>query len=131
MSRGPGRIEQAIEAAFARFPDQTFSTAELAPIAYPGLNRLEKKHQVSITRAADKVAKRIAWSTRRVRGAPAGLGGVVYYNLLNVRSYRLAMLRSKLTAIMFRWGLDPLRELEERLDNPDVPELALENWTER
>jgi hypothetical protein len=114
MGRGPGRIEQAIEATFTRFPDQTFSTAELGLIVYPGINRIEKKHRVSIVRAADKVAKRIAWSARRAR-APAGAGGVVYYNLLNARSYRLGMLRAGIFS-----RSEPLRELEERLDNPDV-----------
>src|SRR5271163_1960986 len=91
MSRGPGKIEQAIETTFTRFPDQTFSTTELGPIAYPGVNRLEKKHRVSIIRAADKVAKRIAWSARRTE-APAG--EMVYYNLLHARSYRLGKLRT-------------------------------------
>jgi hypothetical protein len=114
MSRGPGRIEQAIEATFTRFPDQTFSTAELGLIVYPGIDRLEKKHRVSIVRAADKVAKRIAWSARRAR-APAGAGGVVYYNLMNARSYRLGMLRAGIFS-----RSEPLRELEERLDNPDA-----------
>lgn len=108
MSRGPGRVEQAVEATFARFPDQTFSTAELAPIVYPGVNQLEKKHRVSIVRAADKVAKRIGWSSRRVR---AGADGVVlYYNLMNARSYRLGMLRAGIFS-----RSEPLRETPQTL----------------
>jgi hypothetical protein len=112
MSRGPGKIEQAIETTFTRFPDQTFSTTELGPIAYPGINRIEKKHRVSIIRAADKVAKRIAWVGFRTE-APAG--EMVYYNLLNVRSYGLGRLRTN----FLNYGYT-LHELEERLDNPDV-----------
>jgi hypothetical protein len=112
MSRGPGRVEQAIEATFKRFPDQTFSTTELGPIVYPGVNRLEKKHRVSIIRAAGKVARRIAWMYRRTA---ATAGEMVYYNLLNARSYRLGKLR---TDFAENFRPTPLHELEERLDNP-------------
>ena len=113
MSRGPGRVEQAIEATFTRFPDQTFSTAELAPIVYPGLNRVEKKHRVSIIRAADKVARRIAWGIYRTE---ARGGEFVCCNLLNLRSYALGMLRT-----MFPWNCNrTIRQLEELLDNPDI-----------
>lgn len=61
MSRGPGAIEHAIEAAFLGNPSGTFTVEDLARHAYPGLDRVDKKHRVSIIRAADKVAIRCGW----------------------------------------------------------------------
>src|ERR1700677_2578337 len=110
MSRGPGRIERAIEATFTRFPAKTFSTAELATIVYPGVNRLDKKHRVSILRAAGKVAKRIGWGYRNTW---AHGGEVVYYNLLNLRSYAMGQLRITHSS----WTIP---RLEELLDNPEA-----------
>lgn len=108
MSRGPGRIERAIEAAFREHPATTFSAAELCLIAYPGINRPEKRHRVSVIRAADKVASRLHW---RYRHAERPGGENVYFNLLNVRSYTLGKLRCA-------WSNIPLADLEERVDDP-------------
>lgn len=36
MSRGPGRIQRAIAAAFDAQPTRRFTTRELAALAYPG-----------------------------------------------------------------------------------------------
>lgn len=91
MSRGPGKIEQAIEAAFRDHPNSTFNVSELARHAYPGVNRIEKKHRVAILRAADKVASRIWWMGRR-RAAKGS--EVVYSNQCDVRSMALAQLRT-------------------------------------
>jgi hypothetical protein len=55
MSRGPGRIERAIEALFASQPGRTFSTEELVEAAYRGVNRTEKKHRVAVLRAAKRL----------------------------------------------------------------------------
>lgn len=112
MSRGPGRVERAIEAAFRENPATTFSAAELCLIAYPGINRPEKRHRVSVIRAADKVASRLHW---RYRHAERPGGENVYFNLLNVRSYAFGKLRCALAPNYIR-----LSDLEERVDNPDA-----------
>jgi hypothetical protein len=90
MSKGPGRIEQAIADVFTRHPDRAFTVDELATFAFPGVNLAEKKHRVSIIRAANKVAERLHWTGRRAQRRG---GQLVFSNLLNVRSYRLGMLR--------------------------------------
>ena len=61
MTIGPGRIERAIAATFFAQPSMTFTVEELVVIAYPGLNRIEKKHRVAVRRAANKVAVREWW----------------------------------------------------------------------
>ncbi|ATQ67413.1 MULTISPECIES: hypothetical protein [Methylosinus] len=110
MSRGPGRIERAIEAAFQQHPTTTFSAGELCLISYPGINQPEKRHRVSVIRAADKVAPRLHW---RYRHAERPGGENVYFNLLNVRSYALGKLRCTSSYVR-------LADLEERVDNPDA-----------
>ena len=55
MSRGPGRIEQAIMAAFEAEPDNAFTTEDICDRAYPGVNRIEKKHRVSVLRAMQNI----------------------------------------------------------------------------
>jgi len=96
MSRGPGRLERAIADAFARWPSATFTFEDLGPICYPGLNRVEKKHRVAITRAADRVADRMWWSCEphHPSNSVAGSSAVrVYYNLCDLRSYTLGHVR--------------------------------------
>jgi hypothetical protein len=61
MSRGPGRIERAIEETFTANPSETFTVDELVATAYPGTDEIEKKHRVAVIRAADKVAARLWW----------------------------------------------------------------------
>src|SRR5215469_4163006 len=101
MSRGPGRIERAIEALFTANPSRTFSTDEIVEAIYRGVNRIEKKHRVSVLRAADKVAKRLHWAKWRCerwglggdwRSSLAGRGAV-FVNTHDVRSYGLGRLR--------------------------------------
>jgi len=55
MSRGPGRIERTIRELFDTSPESAFSTAELVEHCYPGLDKIERKHQVAVLRAARKV----------------------------------------------------------------------------
>ncbi len=90
MSRGPGAIERAIEAAFLSSPSSIFLTADLVRVAYPGVSRIEKKHRVAVLRAADKVAARVHWQGLRC-SRPSG--SIVYYNLCDVRSYAVGRLR--------------------------------------
>lgn len=91
MSRGPGRVERAIEMAFEASPDAAFSVADLGPVAYPGLNRVEKRHRVAIIRAADRVAARHWWA-KLISERPGG--EIIYCNTLNVRSYALGRSRA-------------------------------------
>jgi hypothetical protein len=57
MSKGPGRVERIIEAVFAAEPDNAFTIEDLCDRVYPG-EPIEKKHRVSVLRAAKQVAKR-------------------------------------------------------------------------
>lgn len=59
MSKGPGRVERAITAALAAEPDGAFTIQDLGSRAYPGLNRMEKRHRVAIIRAMRSVAGRL------------------------------------------------------------------------
>ena len=68
MSRGWGRIERAIAAAFEAEPRRAFSIEALARIAYPDIESVEKRHRVAIIRAADDVALRRGW--KRLGGGP-------------------------------------------------------------
>lgn len=70
MSRGPGRVEQAIETAFSENPLKRFYVEDLCRIVYPGHQHLpiEAKKRInerrSVLRAATKVAKRMGWEHR-------------------------------------------------------------------
>ena len=110
MSKGPGKIERAIEAAFMAAPSATFSVEELGPIAYPGINRVEKRHRVAILRAANKVAVRLWW--KGLTSERPG-GAIVYCNLLDVRSYALGRMRADMMD-----GAEPLERLESWLEEP-------------
>ena len=108
MSRGPGRIQTAIENAFRRNPSATYAVDELALIAYPALNRVEKKHRVAVIRAADAVARDLGWQGMRAErpGHP-----VIYGNTLDLRSYatwnmRRDFLSGALTAEQIATALD-------------------------
>ena len=112
MSRGTGRIERAIETAFLPEPNRTFTLDELVSIAYPGLNRPEKRHHVAILRGAHKVAARLGWHCW-----PSERPGhhMVFVNVCNVRSYAIGRLQ-----IDFRHYNDQLYKLERLLDDPEV-----------
>lgn len=92
MSKGPGRIERAIEAIFDAEQDNAFSTDDLCWRIYPGINSVEKKHRVAVTRAA--------WNVWRRRDAVAcwrsdGLGGMsIWYDQTRVLSYAMARLKA-------------------------------------
>ena len=70
MTRGPGRIERAIEAVL-RDADRSYSIDELAQIAY-GTAEVEKKHRVAVLRALRGVGRRVPlwhWITDQRRGS--------------------------------------------------------------
>ena len=73
MSRGPGRIERAITTAFGAEPKRVFTTEDLCRYVYRHLPRIEKKHRVSLLRAAKRVLEREPnWQMARTHspGAP-------------------------------------------------------------
>ena len=111
MSRGPGRIEQAIRVAFSENRNSTFTVDDLAGIAYPGLNRIEKKHRVSILRAAGAASAALGW-WYQCSEQPGH--AVIYYNPLDVRSYATGRLRCD-----FLHAQEPLAAIEKLLDDPD------------
>jgi len=110
MSRGPGRIQRAIEHAFRQHPSATYAVDELVLIAYPGLNRVEKKHRVATIRAADTVAKDLGWQGMRADrpGHP-----VIYGNQLDLRSYATWNMRRD-----FIEGALTAERIEAALDDP-------------
>ena len=85
MSRGPGRIERAIRVLFDANPDLAFVTDELAEHCYPDAKAIERKHQVSVLRAAQKVIASDpdweAWRSER-HGRQR-----IFVNRANVESY--------------------------------------------
>ena len=62
MSRGPGKVQRAIEAAFAATPDAIFVVEELVAIAYPGVVQIERKHRSAVVRAVKWMETRTGWS---------------------------------------------------------------------
>ena len=114
MSRGPGRVERAIEEAFRSNPTETFTAGELAVFVYPGLNRVEKKHRVAILRAGYRVAPRLHWLTYRCE-RPGG--DIVFCNGLDVQSYTMGRARAD-----FIWNGQSVEEISHQLRNPsDYP----------
>jgi hypothetical protein len=73
MSRGPGRVERSIKAAFDAEPTRIFTTEHLCSRVYAGVPTIEKKHRVSLIRAAKRVLQREhQWRMTRTHmpGAP-------------------------------------------------------------
>jgi hypothetical protein len=73
MSRGPGRVERAIKAVFDAEPSRIFTTEYLCAQVYAGAPAIEKKHRVSLIRAAKHVVQRERnWRMTRTHmpGAP-------------------------------------------------------------
>lgn len=87
MSRGPGRIERAIDAAFAAEPDGAFTVERLAGMAYPEAGRIERRHRVAVLRAARNVLeRRPEWRMERSR-AEGGIAAL--YRADSARSIAL------------------------------------------
>jgi hypothetical protein len=58
MSRGPGRIERAVETALSS-ANRSYSIDELAGLAYPDVGNVEKKHRVAVLRTLGNIDNRI------------------------------------------------------------------------
>jgi len=65
MSRGPGKIQKRIVAAFASDPDRIFTYRELAAIAYPG-QAIDRAKLEAVRRAASRLAADIGITKCRV-----------------------------------------------------------------
>lgn len=92
MSRGPGRTERAIEALFQGHPDDAFTIEDIADRVYAGINRTEKRHRVSVLRAAKKTCERMTdwtWYVGENRG-----NTLVFFNYYDPRSYTVARLKA-------------------------------------
>jgi hypothetical protein len=90
MSKGPGRIERAIESLFIAQPDSAFTSDELCLHAYPNLNPserrlIQRKHAVSVIRAAKKVCARMPDWTMQHGWGRGGLG--VFLNRASLASF--------------------------------------------
>jgi hypothetical protein len=90
MSRGPGRIERAIKELFSSNPDLAFGVIDLVEHCYPGVAEAEKKHSVSVIRAARKVVDADPdWTIWRGEGQG---GALVFLNQASVQSHCLGFL---------------------------------------
>jgi hypothetical protein len=88
MSRGPGRLQRAIRAAFEAEPDNAFLLSELCERVYRGINRIEKKHRVALARAARGIPELECWR-RQTLGRE-----LLILDPCNVMSYAMARLKS-------------------------------------
>jgi hypothetical protein len=84
MSKGPGRVEREIEAAFRAKPDGTYTVSELCRYVYD-VGAVTKVHRIAVHRALRNVlARNPDWSSGRTtrRNHPFGPGGNerMYYN---------------------------------------------------
>lgn len=112
MSRGPGRVQRAIEELFRNNPTATFSTEELAAHVYPGINRVEKAHRVAILRAVEPVAIKLWW---QMSWSDRPGHQMICYNLCDVMSYGMGRLR-----VDFITGGYPHEDLQRFLTDPSA-----------
>lgn len=66
MSKGPGRVQRAIIAAFEAHPDRAFPVTELATLAYCD-RPIEKRHTDAVDRALRSLADDLGLRTCRAR----------------------------------------------------------------
>jgi hypothetical protein len=94
MSRGPGRIERAIEEIIAAEPDEAFTVEELCKRIYGFKygSSVERKHRVTVSRAGKSMIERggncgaMGWGGRSK--------ALVFYTPDNLMSYALAYMKS-------------------------------------
>jgi len=83
MSRGHGKIQQAIILLIESDEDGAWSTSEICSHVFRGLNRVEKKHRVAVSRALRTMALPETWA---VSYAERRGGDAVLYNRLSIES---------------------------------------------
>ena len=115
MSKGPGRVEQAIRELFSANPREAFTSGDLVAAVFPGIQEIHKKHQVSILRAARRmIASDLNWRMSRAetRGGPS-----IFYNAGDEWSYGLHRLLCMHTRVIEgRIEFRPKDELRKLLD---------------
>jgi hypothetical protein len=111
VSRGPGRIQRAIESTFRQNPSSTYSVDELAAVAYPGINQVEKKHRVAVLRAAAAAAETCGWWYGQAQRPGHSM---IYGNPLDLRSYAIWRMRRD-----FSSGSMTPEKLAKALDDPE------------
>jgi hypothetical protein len=90
MSRGLGCVARIIKELFANNPDLAFAVPDLVDHCYPGTAEPEKKHRVSVLRAARSiVATDPDWAAEA--GHAQG-GAIVFFNQASAQSRALAQL---------------------------------------
>jgi hypothetical protein len=117
MSRGPGRIERAIVAAFTAEPENAFTVEDLCDRIFGPqeqqvptfkwengrckrititISHPEKKHRVAVLRAAKTLMKR--GTIPGLTAMPSELLGrtQIYFDHANVKSYAMATLNARL-----------------------------------
>ena len=62
MSRGPRNIERKVMEIFTNNPNQFFGVGKLCSMIWPGINRVEHKHRVSVIRAAERITNKSNWT---------------------------------------------------------------------
>jgi hypothetical protein len=110
VSRGPGRIQRAIESTFRQNPSSTYSVDELAAVAYPGINQVEKKHRVAVLRAAAAAAETCGWWYGQAQRPGHSM---IYGYPLDLRSYAIWTMRRD-----FLSGSMTPEQLAKALDDP-------------
>jgi hypothetical protein len=104
VSKGPGRIERAVEAAFKGNLDGYFSRSDLVAMVFPGDGPITRAMRNSVARAAENVCGRLHW----VKFKSWSRGGeAIYANGLSLRSYALGQTRA------YRGYDDPERVAKE------------------
>ena len=103
MSKGFGSVQRKIAEVLAANVDEAFRVDELCRVVF-GDVPIEKKHRVSVIRAAKALMKtrpELAWA-----GSSGPGMGVVLYNQANVMSYA----RARLKAEADRYTDDPIHK---------------------
>ena len=126
MSRGPGAIQRAIAETFKSHPTEVFTHADLAAIAYPGIDQIERKHLVAVGRAARQVCLKdpwIGWSwhARSYRNRDSsgcrtsGYAGTIvhFFNACDAPSMRRALSRSYTDSDIEARVRDNIRQRDE------------------
>jgi hypothetical protein len=109
MSRGPGRVERTIAKLFTRNPSRMFDVEQIiahvfpevdltrhgsgwkrtfadGSRVFPNITPIEKKHRVSVLRAADHVAGQLWWRKGKLYLPNTPHTPVIYYNRCDLRS---------------------------------------------
>lgn len=120
MSRGPGSVERAIRDLFRMEPSGAFTTEELCESVFGAGVTIEKKHRVSVLRAARRIVNTDAdwrvWSSETMGGSLVffNMGDVISYSLARLKSDTLHQYRSKRAAAAFAPLSYPMDEQQLR-----------------